>query len=184
MKLIVGLGNKGSKYDSTRHNVGFMFIDFFLKKRNANTKLEKKFDAEVERLNIDGEDVIFAKPQSFMNLSGKAVQMIAKFYNIKNEDILVIYDDIDQGFNNVKCKKNGSHGGHNGMRHIIQLMGTSEISRLKIGIGRHNHMPVDKWVLSRFSKEEISSLNGTFSNYESFLENFVKLGFEKACNAK
>lgn len=184
MKLVVGLGNKGNKYEFTRHNVGFMFIDFFLKNKSLKLSYEKKFDAEICRTTISGEDVIFVKPQTFMNLSGRSVGLISKFYNIKAEEILVIYDDIDQKFNNVKTKKNGSHGGHNGMRDIIGQMKTTEVPRLKIGIGRHDFMPVDKWVLSRFTKTEVDALEKTFGIYENFVDQFIAYDFQKACNAK
>lgn len=184
MKLIVGLGNKGSKYENTRHNVGFMFIDFFLKKHYLNVSYDKKFDAEIVRTTFGGEECLIIKPQSFMNLSGRSVMLACKFYNIAPEDVLVIYDDIDQEFNKIKVKKNGSHGGHNGIRNIIDQLKTNQIPRFKIGVGRHPHMPTDKWVLSRFSNQEIKDLNDTFVRYEDFITNFVTLGFEKACNGK
>lgn len=184
MKLIVGLGNKGSKYENTRHNVGFMFIDFFLKKNNLTCSYDKKFDADIVRSNFAGEECLIIKPQTFMNLSGRSVMMVCKFYNIKPEDVLVIYDDIDQDFNKVKTKKNGSHGGHNGIRNIIDQLKTNQIPRIKIGVGRHLHMPTEKWVLSRFTSTEITQLNTTFEKYESFIIDFIKFNFEKACNGK
>lgn len=184
MKLVIGLGNIGNKYENTRHNVGFMFVDFFLKQNNLTLKVDKKFDAAICKTRLFNQDVIFAQPQSFMNLSGRSVMMLSKFYNVDVKDILVIYDDLDQEFNKVKTKNSGSHGGHNGMRNIIDQLKTNQIPRLKIGIGRNKNMPTSNWVLSRFSKSEINELNSTFNDYETFIETFISESFEKACNGK
>lgn len=182
MKLIVGLGNKTEKYINTRHNVGFMFIDYILKEKNFTTAYDKKSDSNMCKVNLFSEDVIFIKPQTFMNLSGKSVSHFAKYYNIDMKDILVIYDDIDQNFSKYKFKKKSSHGGHNGMKDIINLLSTDDIPRLKIGIGRHDYMPVDKWVLSKFTKEEVKSLEIVFKNLLRKIELFITDDYESAIN--
>lgn len=184
MKLIIGLGNIGSRYENTKHNIGFMVLDQIFSNNSYNIINEKKFDAQIVKTKISNEDVIFVKPQTYMNLSGRSVQLIKSFYNVSLEDILIIYDDIDQDFNKLKFKQNGSHGGHNGIRSIISLLGTSNIARVKVGIGRHKFMPVDKWVLSKFSSEELKQLKPTFDKVEQFIYNFIEFGFQKACNGK
>ncbi|MCD5382835.1 aminoacyl-tRNA hydrolase, partial [Candidatus Gracilibacteria bacterium] len=113
MKILVGLGNPGKKYENTRHNVGFSFLDFFAKKNNfGDFKDEKKFFGEISEGNIGGEKVILLKPQTFMNLSGKSVQAILNFYKIDFEDFFVIYDDKDLDFGKIRFREKGSSGGH------------------------------------------------------------------------
>ncbi|MBN3534799.1 aminoacyl-tRNA hydrolase [Mycoplasma procyoni] len=149
MKLIVGLGNPGDEYKNTKHNVGFWVLDKIAS--DLNLEFDKnKFNG----LFVKTEDYILAKPQTYMNLSGEFVSSLASFFKINIDDILVIYDDMDFKIGQAAIKNNGSPAGHNGMKNIIEKLGTDQIKRLKIGIGR----PADKnnknYVLSPFSDSE------------------------------
>jgi PTH1 family peptidyl-tRNA hydrolase len=156
MKLIIWLGNPGSQYKNTRHNIGFIMIDSFF----DEFKSDRKFKASIStNSTIFGKWVIGMKPETYMNLSGDAVSAIVSFYKLDPcHDILVISDDIDMEFGKVRFRSEWSHGGQNGLRDISTKLGTNEFTRIKIGIGRHEHMNVSDWVLSQFSSEEISTL--------------------------
>lgn len=155
LKLIVGLGNPGPQYQNTRHNVGFAFVDQLADSNQLTFKLEKKFKAFISRANIDGCDCVLLKPDTFMNLSGDAVQKAAHFYKITPDNIIVAHDDLDIDCGKAKWKLGGGHGGHNGLRDIISCFSTSEFYRLRIGIGHPGaaHL-VTNFVLSRASKDE------------------------------
>jgi len=147
MKLIIGLGNPGKEYLKTRHNIGFLIVDAISKKFNFPIFKEEK--------------IILAKPTTFMNLSGFAAKEISKFYKINKKNIFIIQDDKDMEFLKIRIKNEASgDGGHNGIKSIIQELGTKELNRFKIGIGNTllEKMPTDKFVLSNFTKEEINLL--------------------------
>ena len=174
MKLVVGLGNPGKEYENTRHNTGFLFLEYLEKKYSF--KIDKKMkNAFVGEKNIDGEKIVFVKPQTFMNLSGEAVRDIKKFYKLENKDIIVIYDDIDLEFGKVRYRENGSAGTHNGMRNIVQLCDGQSISRIRIGIGRpkYENEPLVDFVLSKFSKEELEKISESFVEAEEFLNKYL-----------
>ncbi|HLR08582.1 MAG TPA: aminoacyl-tRNA hydrolase [Bacillota bacterium] len=154
MKCIVGLGNPGRKYKKTRHNIGFMVIDELLKRHSW--KLTKtKFNGRYALEHLDNEKVILLKPQTFMNLSGEAVQPLMQFYKLRPADVLVIYDDLDLPTGKIRLRQKGGHGGHNGIRSIIDQLGTKEFKRLRIGVGRPSTpMPVVDYVLQPFDKEQ------------------------------
>jgi peptidyl-tRNA hydrolase, PTH1 family len=156
MKLIVGLGNPGKKYENTRHNVGFMMVDMLREKLRWWEWEESKFHGLISK--IDSQNLIL-KPTTFMNLSGDAVVSMVNYYKLDpRSDILVISDDIDMEFAKVRMREKWSHGGQNGLRDIIAKLGTDEFIRIKIGIGRHEKYEVSDWVLSKFTKEEVSIL--------------------------
>ena len=131
MKCIAGLGNPGEKYLLTRHNIGFMVVDAL-----GEGEFRKKHESLVTKLQVGGNSILLVKPQTYMNLSGKAIREIVTFYRISLDDLLVIQDDIDQPFLHLKFQKNRGHGGHNGIRNIHKELGTSDYARLKLGIGR------------------------------------------------
>lgn len=135
LRLIVGLGNPGSEYEHTRHNIGFDFIDELAKLWKTSLKEEKKFFGQVARVNLNEGDVWLLKPLTFMNKSGTAVQALAKFYKILPEEILIIHDELDIPCGQVRFKKGGSNGGHNGLKDIQAWLGTAEFYRLRLGIG-------------------------------------------------
>lgn len=171
MKLIVGLGNPGKTYDNTRHNIGFMILDNFI--NNENWK--SKFDS----LYIKKDDVLFLKPQTYMNNSGFAVKKIVDFYKIKAEDILVIQDDLDLPFNTFKLKKNSSSGGHNGIKSIISCLNTDSFCRLKIGIAHDKNINTIDHVLSKFNSNDISKLSDKMNLYKEIIEYFIENDADK-----
>lgn len=178
MKLIVGLGNPGKEYEFTRHNVGFMILDSYLN----NETWKKKFEALYQIKMIEGEKVLFLKPQTFMNLSGKAVLQAVKFYDIKSQNILIVHDDLDLPFETFKLKFNSSSGGHNGIKSIINSLGTESFARLKIGIANNQEKDTIDFVLGKFSKKELNYLKDNFNIYEDIIESFITNGIDKTMN--
>ena len=153
MKLIVGLGNPGKEYQDTRHNVGFMCLNKVVEKLGLEHHKEK-FQGQYYKGKLDGEDFILLFPLTFMNLSGKAVAKFVKYFKIKQEDILIIYDDIDLPVGKVRIRTKGSSGGQKGMTDIINFLGTQDISRIRVGISRDPKIPVINYVLQPFSKNQ------------------------------
>jgi len=135
LKVIVGLGNPGSKYTETRHNAGFWFIEEVARKYGAIFRSDKKFHGEVAKVSIEGKDIWLLKPDTFMNRSGLATQSLLSFYRINAEQLLVAHDEIDLPPGTAKLKIGGGHGGHNGLRDIISQLGSKEFHRLRIGVG-------------------------------------------------
>lgn len=168
MKMVVGLGNPGSEYVGTRHNVGFMILDFFDLKFNN----ERKFNALVAIKTVNNEKVLFVKPQTFMNNSGFSVYKIANYYNIESKDILVIHDDMDLELGTFKIKSHGSSGGHNGIKSIIESLRTDGFCRLKVGIGHPSENTID-YVLGNFSKNEFLKLSHNFILYKEIVNIFL-----------
>jgi PTH1 family peptidyl-tRNA hydrolase len=154
MHLIVGLGNIGDKYQLTRHNIGFMVIDEITKNLSTSNIQKSNFHSTLEKSAYD----LYAKPTTYMNNSGMAVQAIKEYYKLEMEDIIVIHDDIDLPFGTVKFKIGGGHGGHNGLRSIDAHIG-KEYIRVRIGVGKpQDKADVANYVLNNFSKEEINKL--------------------------
>jgi PTH1 family peptidyl-tRNA hydrolase len=156
MKIVAGLGNPGKDYARTRHNIGFMVLDR-LRSHLTNVSERSRFRAQVGEGSRNGEKVILVAPQTYMNLSGHAVREIRSWFHASNEDIIVVYDDMDLPFGTLRLRGNGTAGGHNGMTSIVEQLGTSEIPRLKVGIGRPRSGAVGH-VLSRFGPEEEKAL--------------------------
>lgn len=172
MKLIIWLGNPGTQYKNTRHNIGFIMIDSFF----DEFKSDRKFKASISANSaIFGKWVMAMKPETYMNLSGDAVSAIVSFYKLDPcHDILVISDDIDMEFGKVRFRSEWTHGGQNGLRDISTKLGTNEFTRIKIGIGRHEHMSVSDWVLSQLSSEEISILEKeVFPKVQEFITKWL-----------
>ncbi|HEM9623521.1 TPA: aminoacyl-tRNA hydrolase [Streptococcus agalactiae] len=161
VKMIVGLGNPGSKYNDTKHNIGFMAIDRIVKNLDVNFTEDKNFKAEIGSDFINGEKIYFIKPTTFMNNSGIAVKALLTYYNISIKDMIIIYDDLDMEVGKIRFRQKGSAGGHNGIKSIIAHLGTQEFDRIKVGIGRPNgRMTVINHVLGKFDKnDEIMILN-------------------------
>ena len=177
MKLIVGLGNPGKKYEYNRHNIGFLVLDHYLKNSDFKEKFNGLYKIEV----INGEKVIFLKPQSYMNLSGNVVKKFKDFYKIDISDILIIYDDISFEFGILKLKPKGSSGGHNGLKNIIEMLGTSDIKRLKIGISKNN-IELKNYVLSNFNKIETEKLNEILKMTDSIISDYINYDFQTLMN--
>lgn len=158
MKLIVGLGNPGKKYENTRHNTGFAVIDKTLAK--LNVELDKnKFNADYTMINRNGEKIYILKPLTYMNLSGEAVAPFMKYFGIEPEDLVVVHDDLDLPVGKIRLRQSGSCGGQNGMRNIIDLLGDSNIKRIRVGIGKDPLIPVADYVLGKTKKEDLEVYN-------------------------
>ncbi len=183
MKLIVGLGNPGSEYKLTRNNIGFMVVDEVSESDSIAFKKKPKFNSHIGEGIVLGKDCCFVKPQGFMNLSGEAVGKIIKWLSIGIEDLLVVIDDIHIPFGDIKIKPKGSDAGHKGLRSIIECIGTSEFSRISIGIkGDKEILDYSSYVLSNFTKKEQKLLPGIIANAEEACECWVKEGIEKTMN--
>lgn len=180
VKAIIGLGNPGEEYRDTRHNVGFMVIDSLIERLNCGHKQERCF-SYVYRCN--GDSVVLAKPQTYMNLSGNAVLNILRDFKLVPEEILVIYDDLDLPFGTVKLRKSGSSGGHRGINSIIQKIKTENFPRLRVGIGRPvNREDVSDYVLSPFKGEERLMVERIIAHCDECILNVLKYGIDKAMN--
>lgn len=180
MKLIVGLGNPGSEYAQTRHNIGFMIIDRLA--ADLGVKVGKTlFKALTGQANIAGEKIILAKPQTYMNLSGGAVAALMNWFKLAPTDLLVIYDDMDLPTGRLRLRQNGSAGGHNGMKNIIQMMGTQEFSRMRAGIGRPEIDTVG-FVLGKFKPEERETMEQIIATAVEAVKVFVTEGTTTAMN--
>ena len=177
MKLIVGLGNPGKEYQNTRHNIGFNFLDYYLDHKKLDPNWTKKFDGLYVKIKIDGEDVIFLKPQTYMNLSGNSVRKAMDYFNIPTEDILVISDDLDLIIGNYKLKTKGSCGGHNGLRDIENKLGTTEYKRLKIGISNDKDIDTKDYVLGKLSKEDKETINNLYKELCPIIDDYFKIDF-------
>lgn len=175
MKLIVGLGNPGKEYENTRHNIGFMVIDNYLK----NEKFKTKFNGMYLKKVINNEEVIFLKPLSYMNLSGEVVKKYVDYFKINLNDLLIISDDLDMPCFKIKLKYKGSSGGHNGLKNIIQNINTEEFKRLKIGISNNLNVDTKSYLLSKFNQEELEKLHKKFEITNNIINDFINLDFEK-----
>ena len=154
IKLVVGLGNPGSKYDETRHNAGFWFLDQMASRYNGTLRPEKRFSGEFCKVQISGRDVLLLKPSTFMNLSGQSIQAAASYYKVAPEEVLVIHDELDLPPGTIRIKQGGGHGGHNGLRDTIARIG-KEFWRVRLGIGHPGHKDaVVSYVLKRATKED------------------------------
>ena len=176
MKLIVGLGNIGKEYENTRHNMGFMLVDRYLEYRNITDKFKEKFNAMYVETTINNEKVIFIKPTTYMNNSGIAVRAFVDFYKSSSEDILVISDDLDLDLGKFRLRRNGSSGGHNGLKSIISHLGTDDFKRLRIGISNDKD-DVINYVLSKFSKKELNEIDEMFNTLVNVLDDYFVIDF-------
>lgn len=167
MKLIIGLGNPGKEYAKTRHNVGFVVIDALAKQLGADFKFQKKFQAEVAVIKDGKKEIILAKPQTFMNLSGEAVHKVMDFYKIKTKDIVVVHDDKDILFGEVKYQTDRSAAGHNGIKSLIENLNTQNFSRIRVGVAWEDKQKMGdtaEFVLRNFTKTELESLGGIIND--------------------
>lgn len=183
MKLIVGLGNPGSKYEKTKHNVGFDVIDLLADSYNISvTKIKHK--GLIGEGTIKGNKVLLLKPQTFMNLSGESVKEVMSFYKINVDDIIIVYDDTSLAVGSLRIRLKGSAGGHNGIKNIIAHLGTSDFARVKVGIGeKPNGWDLADYVLSKFSKDDepliISGKEKAVKAIEELLENGASSAMNK-----
>ena len=182
MYLIVGLGNPDAEYDNTRHNMGFNAINGISEKYNIKLK-KNKFQGLFEIGDIEDQKVILVKPQTYMNLSGNCVKEIVDFYKIEKENIIIIYDDMDIEPGKIKIRKIGSSGGHNGIKSIIQMLGTDEFPRIRIGIGKPEHKGDEiNYVIGAIPDEEKERLIQGVEKAEKALIEILKNGIDIAMN--
>ena len=174
LTLIVGLGNPGSGYAETRHNVGFWFVDRLAEAAGARFRPESRFSGELADATLAGERVRLLKPNTFMNLSGQAVAALVRFYRFEPASILVVHDDLDLPAGEVRLKVGGGHGGHNGLRDIVARLGSRDFVRLRFGIGHPGHREgVTGHVLSKPAAEERTALEEALEAAQAELANFV-----------
>ena len=181
--LIVGLGNPGEKYENTRHNVGFQVVDELAERQNAPVQ-KLKFKALTNLLTISGEKVLVMKPVTYMNLSGEAVRPAADFYKIPPERILVISDDTALDPGKLRIRTKGSAGGHNGLKNIIQHLGTDQFPRVRVGVGQKPHPDYDlaDWVLGKFQGEAKKVMDEAVKRAADAVECVLKEGADRAMN--
>ena len=192
MIIIVGLGNPGEKFEHTRHNTGFMAVDFFAQKNEfPEFEMSKKYESLTSRK----DDILLAKPQTFMNESGKAVRKLTTHYKLPTTHLVVVHDDIDLPLGKLKISKDSGAGGHKGVNSIITALGKKDFVRIKIGIcppatavggvpsgGGSKPKEVEKFVLKKFTKEEMEALKETIKKSVDALDMLIKEGLEKAMN--
>lgn len=181
MILIVGLGNPGSEYENTRHNMGFCVLDEMME-NHVGMKIDKQgFKGKYLKTKYRGEDVVFLKPMTFMNLSGESVIEAVHFFKIPLENIVVVYDDMDLEPGIIRLRKNGSSGGQKGMGNIIQLLGSKEIKRIRVGIGKADRSVVD-YVLSKPTGDEAMQIECAIKKASNALDEIIENGFDRAMN--
>lgn len=182
MYLIVGLGNPGKRYEKTRHNVGFSAIDKIAERLDIDVS-KLKFKGQFGQGTYKGEKVILLKPQTYMNNSGESVQAFYKYYNIENDRLIVLVDDIDIDFGTVRIKKKGSAGTHNGMKSIIQMLGHGDFSRIKIAVGKKpSYMDLANFVLGRFTSDETEIIEKEIDLAADSVLDIIEAGLDYAMN--
>lgn len=181
MKVIVGLGNPGSRYETTRHNVGFMVLDMLAEKMNIDFSKQSHFSFVAEG-RILGEKVLLMKPQTYMNLSGRAVRDAVNFYKIDLAELLIIYDDMDLDLGRLRVRQGGSSGGHNGINSIISHLSSQNISRIKIGIGRSDREGAVSYVTMPFTDQDWEQVKPAIEKGAEAAECWLKEGISAAMN--
>ena len=180
--LLAGLGNPGAEYERTRHNAGFRIVDEAAKQWGAQWKPWQKL-GEYSKVSVAGNDIFLLKPHTYMNLSGQAVSSLSRFYKIPAKNIIVCFDDVSLEVGKLRLRGNGSAGGQKGMKNIIELLGTQDIVRLRLGIGpKPEKFDLVNFVLGKFSRDEESVLTQALPRAVEALEFYLEHGLEKAMN--
>lgn len=181
--LVVGLGNPGDKYENTRHNVGFLAIDHIAEEQRVPVQ-KLKYRALTNTVELGGAKVLLMKPVTYMNLSGEAVRPAADFYKIPPEHIIVISDDTALDVGKLRIRKSGSAGGHNGLKSIIQHLGTDQFPRIRVGVGKKPHPDYDlaDWVLGKFQGEDRKAIAAAVERCADAVECYIKEGPDRAMN--
>ncbi|WP_290773819.1 aminoacyl-tRNA hydrolase [Anaerofustis sp.] len=181
MYLIVGLGNIGSEYNLTRHNIGFEAIDYISEK--SDIKINKmKFKADYGKGRIGNEDVFLVKPRTYMNLSGESVKLFKDYFKIPDENIFIIYDDIELPKGKLRIRKSGGSGTHNGMKSIVKELNTKNFPRFRLGVGSPEHGDLINYVLGKFRDEEIPVIRELIVNTQKAVFVAVEKDLDKAMN--
>jgi PTH1 family peptidyl-tRNA hydrolase len=179
MCLIIGLGNPGTKYERTRHNVGFLVLDELAELLGEKFKTKKDLSGLVAETKMNNRSLELLKPTTFMNLSGEAAVKAAKFWRVPTKKITVIFDDVYLPLGQIRVRESGSAGGHNGMKSVIERLGTQEIRRVRIGVGQppHPKFALDKWVLEKFNKEDWKTIVETAREAaKKIIDEEIKIG--------
>ncbi|MGW5922600.1 aminoacyl-tRNA hydrolase [Nocardia fluminea] len=181
--LVVGLGNPGPEYERTRHNVGFLVADVLAERVGGRFAVHKKSGADLLQARLDGRQILIAKPRTYMNLSGRSVAALAKFFSVPVDQVIVVHDELDLPFGTLKLKQGGGEGGHNGLRSISQALTTKEYLRTRIGIGRPpgRQDPAD-YVLKPFAAPERKEVPVIVEQAADAVELLLKVGLEAAQN--
>ena len=180
MKLIAGLGNPGEQYQSSRHNLGFLTLDYLAGRHDIPLK-KQGFEALFGKGKIGNEVVLLAKPQTYMNLSGIALERLVSYFKVDIKDLIVVHDDLDLPFETIRLKKGGGEGGHKGLMSIIQHVGSADFIRVRIGIGKPiRKAMVEKYVLSPFTEEEQNKLPGILAVACDVVGEVILSGIEAA----
>lgn len=186
MKIIVGLGNPGLKYETTRHNVGWLALDRMIEDWKA-TGPKSQHQAEIWTATVAGEKVLLIKPQTFMNLSGRAVAPLVQFYKCASEDVVAIHDELDLVPARLQLKSGGGNGGHNGLKSLDESLGTNTYARIRIGIGHprdyNPQMDVADWVLSQFTQSECDALDTVLDRARDATFAIITGDLKKAMNS-
>lgn len=180
MKVVVGLGNPGNEYQETRHNIGFMVVDALAKELNISLD-KNKFKGQIGEGFLNGEKIILVKPMTYMNLSGETVGPLLSWYKLDRADLLVVYDDMDLSLGQLRIRRKGSSGGHNGMKSIIAHLNTEDFSRLKIGIGSPRFNVIN-YVLGKFEKDEKQIVEEAINRAVEAAKVFLTKGVQEAMN--
>jgi peptidyl-tRNA hydrolase, PTH1 family len=187
MKLIVGLGNPGNQYAHNRHNIGFMCVSYFAKERDWGFE-KKEGLARTAHGRLDGEEIVLARPQTFMNASGEAVQKLAVKYRVKPEDLIVIHDEMDLRLDIIRIRRGGSSAGHNGVESIIRQLGTADFLRVRVGVGHpgdaagESPTHVVGYVLGDFEGEEATVIHKVITEVDQAIVTLIKDGLDAAMN--
>lgn len=181
MKLIIGLGNPGREYEDTRHNAGFKALDLIAQELRINISNDK-FKGLYAKTKVKNEDVILLKPQTFMNLSGESVRSIMDFFKIDQQDLLVIYDDLDLPVGKIRLRQKGSAGGQNGVKNIIQHLGSQDFNRIRIGIGKDERIPTVDYVLGKVRKEDLQDFEEALVDAKNAAIHFINHDFDVTMN--
>jgi PTH1 family peptidyl-tRNA hydrolase len=184
MKLVVGLGNPGTEYRETRHNVGFMVADALVNRWRVADQWREKFDALLIKTMVGEESVILAKPLTFMNLSGQAVAGLAGFYKIEPADVFIVTDDVALPLGRLRARRDGGAGGHNGLKSIIQSLATQAFPRMRVGVGRgDDRRDLADHVLGRFEADEREIVSAAVLRAADATDVFLSDGIERVMNA-
>ncbi|MBC6309668.1 aminoacyl-tRNA hydrolase [Listeria sp. FSL L7-1582] len=181
MKMIVGLGNPGKKYERTRHNVGFMVVDE-LSFRYQTPWKKSKFNGMTSSIVVNGEKMLLVKPLTFMNLSGECVRPLMDYYDISVDDVMIVYDDLDLPTGKIRLRQKGSAGGHNGMKSLIQHLKTQEFNRIRVGVDRPANGDIINYVLGDFPKSEQADIIDAIKKSADAVEAWSNKGFAEVMN--
>ena len=183
MKLVIGLGNPGPRYAESRHNIGYLVVDELARRWAADvSRYDRDFEGLIGEAQAEGQRVLLLKPMTFMNLSGRSVAAVRRFYKLATQDVLVIYDDLDLPVGQLRVRAGGSAGGHRGMTDVLQQLATDEVPRVRIGIGKVHPSATVEYVLSRFEPDERPLMEAALTTAADAATCWLRAGIDAAMN--